>query len=101
MLIRLPITVAQLRAGNNSQKLKNEIRQLLYFLHRSENNLSSLQQSQQSHIFMNTENGKTDKSHIFRLKLTCKVDLKNTNKNTALANSSIYYTQKEKHQICI
>ena len=41
---------------------------------------------------MNTENGKTDKSHIFRLKLACKVDLKNTNKNTALANSSIYYT---------
>ena len=43
MFIRLPITVAQLQAGNNSQKLKNEIRQLLHFLHRSENNLSSLQ----------------------------------------------------------
>ena len=32
MLSRLPICLAQLRAGNNSQKLKNEIRQLLYFL---------------------------------------------------------------------
>ena len=29
MLSRLPITLAQLRAGNNSEKLKNEIRQLL------------------------------------------------------------------------
>ena len=31
----LPITLAQLKAGNNSEKLKNEIRQLLYFLYRS------------------------------------------------------------------
>ena len=35
MLSRLPISLAQLKAGNNSEKLKNEIRQLLYFLHRS------------------------------------------------------------------
>ena len=35
MLSRSPITLAQLKAGNNSEKLKNEIRQLLYSLHRS------------------------------------------------------------------
>ena len=35
MLSRLPITLAQLKAGNNSKKLKNEIRQLLYSLYRS------------------------------------------------------------------
>ena len=35
MLSRLPITLAQLKAGNNSEKLKNEIRQLLYSLYRS------------------------------------------------------------------
>ena len=35
MLCRLPISLAQLKAGNNSQKLKNEIRQLLYSLYRS------------------------------------------------------------------
>ena len=35
MLSRLPITLAQLKAGNNSQKLKNKIRQLLYSLHQS------------------------------------------------------------------
>ena len=34
-LSRLPITLAQLNAGNNSEKLKNEIRQLLYSLYRS------------------------------------------------------------------
>ena len=32
MLSRLPIFLAQLQAGNNSEKLKNEIRQLLYSL---------------------------------------------------------------------
>ena len=35
MLSRLPISLAQLKAGNNSQKLKNEIKQLLYSLYRS------------------------------------------------------------------
>ena len=35
MLIRLPIFLAQFKAGNNSEKLKNEIRQLLYSLYRS------------------------------------------------------------------
>ena len=34
MLNRLPITLAQLKAGNKSEKLKNEIRQLLYSLYR-------------------------------------------------------------------
>ena len=37
MLSRLPITLAQLKAGNNSEKLKNEIRQLLYSLYHSKN----------------------------------------------------------------
>ena len=32
MLSRLPITLAQLKAGNSSEKFKNEIRQLLYSL---------------------------------------------------------------------
>ena len=34
MLSRLSISLAQLKAGNNSEKLKNEIRQLLYSLYR-------------------------------------------------------------------
>ena len=36
---RLPITLEQLQAGNNSEKLKNEVRQLLYSLHYSKKNL--------------------------------------------------------------
>ena len=37
MLSRLPITLVQLKAGNNSEKLKNEIRPLLYSLYHSKN----------------------------------------------------------------
>ena len=37
MLNRFAITFAQLKAGNNFEKLKNEIRQLLYSLQRLKN----------------------------------------------------------------
>ena len=42
MLSRLPISLAQLKAGNNFEKLKNEIRQLLYSLYRQTENLEKL-----------------------------------------------------------
>ena len=45
-------------------------------------------------IFMNTENSKTNEPRRFKLDLTDKLNLKNPNKNTALANLSIYYTWK-------
>ena len=35
MLSRLPIPLAQLKAENKSEKLKNEIRELLYSVYRS------------------------------------------------------------------
>ena len=45
MLSRLPITLAQSNAGNNSEKPKNEIRQLLYSLYRSKNLTKQLYKS--------------------------------------------------------
>ena len=45
MLSRLPITLAQLKAGNNSEKFKNEIRQLLYSLYRSKKPTKQLYKS--------------------------------------------------------
>ena len=45
-------------------------------------------------IFMNTENSKTNEPHRFKLDLTDKLNLKNLNKNMALAKLSIYYTWK-------
>ena len=45
MLRRLPISLAQLKARNNSEKLKNEIRQLLFSLYRSKNLTKQLYKS--------------------------------------------------------
>ena len=45
MLSRLPITLFQLKAENNSEKPKNEIRQLLYSLYRSKNLTKQLYKS--------------------------------------------------------
>ena len=43
---------------------------------------------------MNTENSKKNEPHRFKLDLIDKLNLKNPNKNMALANLSIYYTWK-------
>ena len=43
---------------------------------------------------MNTVNSKTSEPHKFKFDLTDKLNLKNLNKNMALANLSIYYTWK-------
>ena len=43
---------------------------------------------------MNTENSKTNEPHRFKLDFIDKLNLKNRNKNMALANLSIYYTWK-------
>ena len=45
MLTRLPISLVQLKAGNNSEKIKNEISQLLYSLHRQKKNTRNIQKS--------------------------------------------------------
>ena len=45
-------------------------------------------------IFMNSENSKTSKQHILRLKLTNKLDLRIGKKIIALSNLSSYYTWK-------
>ena len=42
MLSRLPISLAQIKAGNVSEKRKNEIRQLLHSLHRSKKSAQSV-----------------------------------------------------------
>ena len=46
-------------------------------------------------IFINTLNSKTNESNKFIYQFTDKLNLKNPNKNMALANLSIYYTWKK------
>ena len=45
-------------------------------------------------FFMNSRNSKTNEPNKFKYDLIDKLDLKNPNKNMALANLSIYYTWK-------
>ena len=45
-------------------------------------------------FFMNTKNSKTSEPCRFKYDLINKLDLRNPNKNMALANLSIYYTWK-------
>ena len=45
-------------------------------------------------FFMNSKKSKTNESNRFKYDLIDKLDLKNPNKNMALANLSIYYTWK-------
>ena len=45
MFSRLPITLAQLKAGYNSEKVKNKVRQSLYSWYRSKNLTKQLYKS--------------------------------------------------------
>ena len=45
-------------------------------------------------FFMNSKNSKTSEQNRFKYDLIDKLDLRNPNKNMALANLSIYYTWK-------
>ena len=90
LITRLPILLAQKQAGNNSQKLNNEIRQITYSLYRSKN----LSKTIYNHLINNTENtenSKTSDSNRFRLYFTEKIDLKGK-KKIALSDLTIHYT---------
>ena len=52
MLSRLPISLAQLEEGNNSNKFKNEIRQLLYSLYHSKNMTKQVYNNLIKHIWI-------------------------------------------------
>ena len=49
MLQRLIIVLAQVKAGNTSENVLNEIRQIIYSLHQEKNLLKSIQQYNKCH----------------------------------------------------
>ena len=90
MLQRLPIALAQAKAGNNSENLLNEIRQSVYSLYQSKQitkkyiimwlilyNKTVLNYIKKMNtIFINSENSKTSKAHVIILNLTNELDLR-------------------------
>ena len=67
MLSRLPISLAQLKARNNFEKLKNKARQLLSSLYLQINSTKVwLTLYKMGTIFMNSKNSKPSEPHRFR-----------------------------------
>ena len=104
MLQRLPISLAQVKAGNTSEHLPNEMRQIIYSLYGAKeipkkvyNNImnSIKSQNRMITIFMNSKNSETSDLYILLLNLTDKMNLKRRDKYVALSNlQTIYDTWK-------
>ena len=99
MLQRLPIALAQVKGGNTSENLLNEIRQIICSLYRAKQiTKKSISQYNEfikvDTIFVNYKSSETSDLHGLLLNLTDKIYVKRRDKYVALSNLSIYYTQK-------
>ena len=101
MLQRLPIVHGQVRAGNTSENLIYEIRQVIYSLYQEKEITKKVYNNIMSPIklwkimdtiFMNSENIKTSDTHRLLLNLWDKINLKRNDKYVDLSNLSIYNT---------
>ena len=52
MLQRLPVALAQVKAGNDSESLLNQIRQIVYFLYQSEQITKKVYNNNQIYLIM-------------------------------------------------
>ena len=104
MLQRRSIALAQIKSSNNSKRLLNGIKQIVYSLYQSKeitkrvyNNIIKSKQRKHyvfmlgNNIFMNSKNSKTSKTHVPILQRTDKLDLRRGEKSITLSNLSIYY----------
>ena len=103
MLQRLPIALAQVKAGNTSKDLLNEFWQIMHYLCRAKeitkkvynNIMNSVNVKYKwNTIFMNSKNSKISDPRRLLLNLTDKIDLRRKAKYIVLSNRSIYYTRK-------
>ena len=76
--------MAKVKAGNDSESLLNEIRQIVYCLYQWKQITKKVFNSTVDTIFMNSENRKTPKPHVFILKFTHKLELRIRKKVIAL-----------------
>ena len=103
MLQRLPIALAQVKAGNTSENLLYKIRQIKYFLgpaiaitkkvHNNITNSIKLQ-NRMNTLFMNSVNCKTSEPHSILVNLSDEKNFKRSDKYVALSNLNNYYTWK-------
>ena len=102
MLQRLPIALAQAKAGNTSENLLNEIIQIIYSLYQQKeitekvyNIMNSVKLEIKMNItFMNSENSKTSDPCRLLLNILDKINLKRSDKYVTLSKLSISYKWK-------
>ena len=101
---RLPIALAQIKAGNTSENLLNEIRQIIYSLYRvkeitrkAQNNIKdSIKEKQKMDtVFKNSENNKASYPNRLILKLSDGIGLRKSDKYGAASNLSTCYAWKK------
>ena len=94
---------SQLKTGNTSKNLLNEIRQIIYALHWEKeitkkvynNIMNSIKlKNRMDAIFMNSKNSKTFDHHRVLLNLTDKINLKRSDKCIVISNRTINHTWK-------
>ena len=68
--------MGKVKAGNKSESLLNEIKEIVYCLHQSKQITKKVFNSIVDTIFINSENRKTRKPHVFILKFTNKLVLR-------------------------
>ena len=95
----MPIALTQVKAGNTSENLLNQVRQIIYSLYQTKeiikkvcnNKMNSIKlQNRIDIIFKNSGNSKTSKPHRLLLNLPDKTKLKRSDKCVALSKLSIY-----------
>ena len=103
MLQRLPIALAQEKAGNTSENLLNEIRNITYSLYRAKENNKKLYNNiinsikllnRMETVFMNSEKSKTFDPNRQLLNLCDEINLKRSDKYVASSKFSIYQAWK-------
>ena len=103
ILHRLPKGLLQVKAGNTSEHLLNEIKTIIYSLYKSKEvtkQYTTILWIQYTYnikmntIFTNSGNIKTSDLHRLWINLTEKIDLRRKDKYIVLSNLNIYYTWK-------
>ena len=102
MVQRLPVALAQVKAGNTPKNFLNKIRQIICSLYRAKGITKKgykniLQKyirynTKMNSTFMNFKNCKTSDPYRLLINLTDKINLTRSDKYLALSNVSIYYT---------
>ena len=89
MLQRLPIAIAQVKAGNIYENLLKEIRKIIYSLYQAEEITKKVYNK-----IMHSENSETSDPHKLLLNISDEIKLKRSDKYVALSNLGFYYTCK-------